>query len=352
MEKWTPQLQEVKPLSAEWRARAHGRLQAQIRPAGSLGRLEEILERLVAIQQSEKLHLDPSRILIFAADHGVAREGVSLYPSQVTWAMVNSFLNGKATINALARQLGSSVRVVDVGVAGDFADHPQLVAAKVRRGTRNFVLEPAMTAAELDRAMEVGWQQAEACFREGIRLIGLGEMGIGNTTSASAVIAALARFRPEQITGYGTGINEGQRRHKIAVIQRALALHESSLKDPWSVLQCVGGYEIVGVTGAILGAAAHSLPVVVDGWIVAASALAAIRIQPRVKDYLFFAHQSEEKGHRLLLEELDVHPLLNLGMRLGEASGAALAMSLLQAAARIYNEVATFAEAGVPGAST
>ena len=211
--------------------------------------------------------------------------------------------------------------------------------------------EPAMSAAELDLALASGWDAVQRCKKEGVNLLGLGEMGIGNTTAASAVIAALTGSAAEDVTGRGTGLGQSALEHKIGVIKKALSLHGEFVKDPLECLRRVGGYELAGMTGAILGAAAFQIPVVIDGWIVSASALAALRINPAAADYLFFAHQSEECGHRFLLDFLEVHPLLNLSLRLGEASGAALAMGVLDAAVRIYNEVATFAEAGVAGRS-
>ena len=347
MQNWIERSEAIPDLDRGWRERARKRLAEQTRPAGSLGVLEEVLERLVAIQKKDRPSVSRKRILIFAADHGVAEEGVSLYPREVTKAMVFNFLAGGATVNALGRQTGAEVEVVDIGVDGDFALVPRLIHAKVRRGTRNMRREPAMTEAELEQALEAGWQLAEQAKKDGIEILGLGEMGIANTTAASAVIAALTESSPEIMTGRGTGLDEAALKHKIQVIDETLALHRKSFTGPLSVLQCVGGYEIAAMTGAMLRAAALDLAVVVDGWIVSASALAAARMNPRVLNYLFFAHRSEERGHRILLEELDVHPLLDLGMRLGEASGAALAMGILEAAVRIYNEVATFAEAGV-----
>ncbi len=347
MKKWIERSKTISELDPVWRERAKKRLVEQTRPAGSLGVLEEVLERLVAIQKKDRPSVRRKRVLIFAADHGVAEEGVSLYPREVTKAMVLNFLTGGATVNALARHLGAEVLVADVGVDADFSGEPQLIHAKIRRATRNMVLEPAMTEPELDQALTIGWDLAVAAKKEGVELLGLGEMGIANTTAASAVIAALSGGSAEAMTGRGTGLGDEALQHKVRVIEKALNLHQKNLTDPFSVLRCVGGYEIAAMTGAILAAANFNLPVVVDGWIVSSSALAAARLNPLVLNYLFFAHRSEERGHRILLEELDVRPLLDLGMRLGEASGAVLAMGILEAAVRIYDEVATFEEAGV-----
>ncbi len=348
MREWISELQNISSLDPIWREKARQRLKQQARPEGSLGLLESLLERLVAIQKKEKPAIHPRHIFIFAADHGVTEEDISLYPREVTKAMVLNFLKDKATINSLANYVEARVRIVDVGVDADFQVDGRLIQAKVARGTRNMTCEEAMTPEELDQALQVGWDLAKNAKTNGVKLIGLGEMGIGNTTAASAVNAALTGQPVELMTGRGTGLSDEMLQHKIEVIKRALALHQKKFTDPLKILQCVGGYEIAAMTGAILAAARYSLPLVVDGWIVSAAALVAIRLNPKVLDYLFFAHQSEERGHRYILEMLKVQPILNLSMRLGEASGAALAMTILEAAVHIYNEVASFSVAGVP----
>jgi len=348
MREWITEIQNIVSLDPVWREKARERLRKQTRPEGSLGVLESLLERLVAIQKKETPAIHPRPIYVFAADHGVTEEDVSLYPREVTKAMVLNFLKDKATISSLARYIGSHVRVVDVGVDADFQADGRLINAKIRRGTRNMTREAAMTPEELNQALQVGWDLMQKAKTNGMKLIGLGEMGIGNTTAASAVNAALTGQPVELMTGRGTGLGDDMLQHKIEVIKRAHALHAKNFTDPLKILQCVGGYEIAAMTGAILSAARFSLPVIVDGWIVSAAALTAIRLNPKVLDYLFFAHQSDERGHRYILEMLEVKPILNLSMRLGEASGAALAMSILEAAVRIYNEVGTFADTGVP----
>ncbi len=347
MRDWTTEVSRINGLSPAWREKARHRLKEQTRPEGSLGILESLLERLTAIQKKEKLETAKKRILIFASDHGVTEEGVSLYPREVTRAMVLNFLNGGATINALARQIGADIKVADVGVDAEFEPDPRLTHAKIARGTRNMTREPAMTEEELDRALVVGSELVYQAKREGIQLLGLGEMGIGNTTSASAVNAALTKESVEAMTGRGTGVDDVMLQHKISVINRALERHAAFFSDPFEVLRRVGGFEIAALTGAMIAGARVEMPMVADGWIVTAAALAAVRLNPRILDYLFFAHQSEERGHKLVLEKLEVQPILNLSMRLGEASGAALAMGVLDAAARVYNETATFTEAGV-----
>ncbi len=347
MQIWIERARHIATFSEGWREKARRRLDGQTRPKGSLGLLEDVITRIVAIQQTTLPDLSRKRILIFAADHGVEEEGVSLYPREVTQAMVFNFLNGGATINALARQIGAEVSVVDMGVDGDFKGDHRLVHAKIRRGSRNMMREEAMTAGELDRALQTGWDLVHQAKADGIHLLGLGEMGIGNTTSASAVIAALTGTTPDLVTGRGTGLDVKMRKKKVNVIECALALHHPSMKDPLFALRSVGGYEIAALTGAILAAAKLGLPVVIDGWIVSAAALVALRLNPRILDFLFFAHESGEQGHSFLLQELEVRPLLHLGMRLGEASGAALAMGILDSMCRIYREVATFEEAAV-----
>lgn len=351
---WKDELLNIPPLDAAWAQKARQRLNEQTRPQGSLGLLEGLLERLSAIQKKERLDISRKRILIFAADHGVAEEGVSLYPREVTGAMVMNFLNGGATINALARQIDADVKVIDVGVAADFEADPRLVHAKIARGTKNMTRETAMSAEELDQALTTGWKMAQEAHRDGIQILALGEMGIANTTAASAVIAALTGESADMVTGRGTGLDEAARRHKAVVIDNAIRYHWQSLGDPLTILECLGGFEIAAMTGTMLGAARFEIPVVVDGWIVSASALAAVELtsvratgQSPLLDYLFFAHESAEQGHRILLKRFDVRPILDLSMRLGEASGAALALSILDAAVCIYNEVATFVEAGV-----
>ena len=344
---WQERIRAIPSVDRAWRDKARKRLVEQTRPEGSLGELERYLEKIVAIQEKETPSVAKKRVVIFASDHGVEAEGVSLYPRAVTPAMVDNFLAGGATINAFARSVGAEVEVVDVGVDHDFGENPGLVSRKIRRGTSNFKKTQAMSSEELLRALETGWERGREAKEAGIDLLGVGEMGIGNTTSASAVIAALTQASPEKVTGRGTGINDEMLQHKIQVIEDSLRTNQNFLTDSFSILQSVGGFEIAAVAGLVIAAAHFRIPCVVDGWIASAGALAAIRLNPSLLDYLFFAHESEEKGHRVLLEELDVKPLLRLSMRLGEGTGACLAMGILEAAVRAYNEVATFEEAKV-----
>ena len=348
-ERWQERIFSIPSIDSTWREKARKRLAEQTRPEGSLGELERFVERIVAIQKKEWPSVARKRIVIFAADHGVEAEGVSLYPREVTPAMVYNFLLGGATINAFARSVGVEVEVVDVGVDHEFKEEPRLLSRKIRRGTSNLKMGQAMTREELLQAFEIGWERAQAAKESGVELAGVGEMGIGNTTSASAVIAALTQALPEQVTGRGTGITDEMLQHKIRVIEEALQVNHEFLTDSFSILQSVGGFEIAAIAGFVIGAVSFGIPCVIDGWIASAGALAAVRLNPALLDYLFFAHESEERGHRILLEELDVKPLLRLSMRLGEGTGACLAMGILEAAVRAYNEVATFEEAKVAG---
>ncbi|MBI2166889.1 MAG: nicotinate-nucleotide--dimethylbenzimidazole phosphoribosyltransferase [Candidatus Omnitrophica bacterium] len=346
---WQTRALAISPLDPVWREKARQRLKEQTRPEKSLGRLETYLERLVAIQKKDRPGASKKRVVVFASDHGVEVEGVSLFPREVTPAMVTNFLAGGATINAFARSVGCEVQVVDVGVDHDFGNSPGLLSRKVRRGTSNLKTGQAMTEPELIQALEAGWEMALRAKQDGVELAGVGEMGIANTTAASAVIAALTKAEPGRVTGRGTGLDDAMLEHKIRVIEEALQVNRSFLADPFSILQSLGGFEIAAIAGFVMGAASERIPCIVDGWIASAGALVPIHLNPAILDYLFFAHESEERGHRLVLEELDVQPLLKLSMRLGEGTGACLAMGILDAAVRAYQEVATFEEAKVAG---
>jgi len=337
----------VPSLKAEWRERAGARLDSLTKPAGSLGRLEEIATQLVAIREQERPDCASKAIFIFAADHGVTEEGVSAYPKVVTRQMVLNFLSGGAAINVLCRHGGIDVMVVDIGVDGECSDLPGLINRKVARGTRNMAREAAMTEEDLHSALRVGIDLAKMAEEQGRTLIGTGDMGIGNTTAASAMTAALTASSVAAVTGRGTGVDDSALRHKIEVIERALAENRPRGSDPLEVLQKVGGLEIAGLTGLIVGAAARRIPVVIDGFISTAAAAVACGIEPKVKDFIFAGHRSSEPGHRVLLEFIGQRPLLELEMRLGEGTGAALAMTIIEAAVKILNQMATFSSAGV-----
>lgn len=338
----------IPPFDALAADRARVRLDSLTKPPNSLGRLEEIAVRLAGMAGETAPPVSPATVLVVAGDHGVTAEGVSAYPSEVTPQMVLNFLRGGAAINVLSRVAGARVRVVDAGVAVDL-DHPDLTVRKVRFGTGNICREPAMTRSEAEQAICHGIDLAEEEAARSTRVIALGEMGIGNTTPSSALLAAFSGRLPDQVVGRGTGVDDGGLKRKEEAVRRALALHRPDPSDPIGVLAAVGGLEIATLTGILLGAAARRIPVVMDGFITGAAALAAVRIAPAAADYLIASHRSAETGHTLMLELLNLKPLLELELRLGEGSGAALALSLLEAAHRIMTEMATFGEAGVSG---
>ena len=331
-------------------ARAH---QTQLtKPPGSLGRLEELGVFFAGARGRFPVPApERARIYVFAADHGVAAEGVSPYPSSVTAAMVANFVAGGAAISVLTRALGIELAVVDVGVASPLPSvdgvAAKLLSFPVRKGTASFLREPAMTRAEAQAALDVGARLAAEAAGEGVEVLGAGEMGIGNTTAAAAVVAALTGAAPEAVVGRGTGVDDAGLARKIDVVRASLDRHRPDRADPVGVLAAVGGLEIAAMAGLMLGAARSRVPVVVDGFISGAAALVATRLAPGVRDYLCFSHLSAERGHRVVCEALDARPLLDLGMRLGEGTGAALAINLLRAAVRLQSEMATFASAGV-----
>jgi nicotinate-nucleotide--dimethylbenzimidazole phosphoribosyltransferase len=340
---------QIKPLDPTWTARAQERLDSLTKPLGSLGRLEELAAQYVAIREELFPRLEIKRVVVFAGDHGVVAEKVSAYPQEVTFQMVLNFIQGGAGINVLARQAGARVEVVDIGVNHDFEPVPNLVSRKVAYGTRNMAQEPAMTREEALRAVWVGVERAQEAVEDGVDVLAAGDMGIGNTTPAAALATVFTGRPAGAVTGRGTGIDANTYSHKVAVINRALALNKPTADDPVGALAAVGGLEIAGITGLILGAAAARRPLVLDGFIATAGALVAVALVPAVKDYLIAAHRSVEPGHQLTLDHLGLTPLFNLKLRLGEGTGAALGMGLLEAGWRIYREMATFAEAGVAG---
>lgn len=338
---------QIKPVSRAWADRAKERLDSLTKPPGSLGRLEELATRYVCIREEPLPVIRKKRIVVFAADHGVVAEGVSAYPQEVTYQMVYNFLRGGAAINVLARHAGAEVEVVDIGVNADFAPDPGLISCKVAYGTRNMAREPALTREEAVRAVWVGVERTQEAVSQGVDALAAGDMGIGNTTAAAALAAVFTGRPVAAVTGRGTGIDDATMQHKIGIINRALSLHRPDAGDPLGALAAVGGLEIAGIAGLILGAAAARRPLLLDGLIATAGALVAARMAPAVTDYLIAAHRSAEPGHQIMLDSLGLSPLLNLQMRLGEGTGAALGMGLLEAGLKIYREMATFAEAGV-----
>jgi nicotinate-nucleotide--dimethylbenzimidazole phosphoribosyltransferase len=344
-------LESIVPLDAALLENAQKRLDSLTKPRGSLGLLEEFAKRVVAITEDTTPRIDRKIIFIFAADHGVAEEGVSAYPKEVTRQMVFNFLKGGAGINVLARHVEADVAVVDIGVDFDFDDANGLIKRKVVKGSRNMRKGPAMSRDETIKCMEMGVNIAHEYAMRGF-IFGTGEMGIANTTPASAVAAVLTGSAPAEVTGRGTGIDEGALRNKISVIEDALKKNSPDPNDPVDVLSKVGGPEIAGIAGFIIGAASVRVPVVIDGFISTAGALAAVKLNPLIKDYLFASHNSVELGHRVMLDHMGIKPCLELGMRLGEGTGAALAISLIESGVKVYNEMATFDEAGVSGESS
>jgi nicotinate-nucleotide--dimethylbenzimidazole phosphoribosyltransferase len=340
-------MDRIQPANPSLLAQAQARLDRLTKPIGSLGRLEELAARYVMITGEMKPKVPHGAVFTFAADHGVVVEGVSAYPSAVTPQMVLNFLRGGAGVNVLARHVGIDVRVVDIGVAFDFEAVPGLIHKKVMPGTKNLMVESAMSLAQAEQALTVGIELAAEAVQEGIGLIGTGEMGIGNTTASSAIVAVMTGRPVSEVTGRGTGIDDAGHVHKIDVIQRALNTHRLDSTDAMEVLAKVGGLEIGGLAGLILGAAAARIPIVLDGFIAGAAALIAVGLQPRCKDYLIASHQSVERGHQAILNHLGLKPLFDLDLRLGEGTGACLGMSLVFAAIKILTEMATFDEAGV-----
>jgi len=323
------------------------RLDNLTKPPGSLGYLEDIVAQYSLMINTETPTLGKKRIYTFAADHGVVAEGITCYPSEVTPQMVMNMLSGGAGVNVLARHAGAEAVVVDIGVNCEFGDLPGLVSRKVRPGTANMAHGPAMTEQEAVRALEVGVELAQEAHLDAITLLGTGEMGIGNTTPSSALLAALLPCDINSVTGRGTGISNEMLKHKTDVIRMSLEANRDRLGDPVSALAAVGGLEIAGIAGLCIGGAACRIPVVVDGFISSAGALVACAICEEVRDYLFFSHLSKERGHAIFVERFGVRTILDLDMRLGEGTGAALAMTVIDAALRLYNEMATFDSAGV-----
>jgi nicotinate-nucleotide--dimethylbenzimidazole phosphoribosyltransferase len=342
---------EIRGIDPQLRARAQRHLDSLTKPLGSLGQLEAVASQYVAWREEEVPKITGKAVFVFAGDHGITDEDVSAYPREVTQQMVRNFLNGGAAINVLARQTGSDIVVVDVGVDADFDGAPGLLNYKVRRATRNFAREAAMTAEELNAALEVGIALANEAAAQGRTLIALGEMGIGNTSAATAITAALTGKSVAEVTGRGAGSDALRCAHKAQIIEQALRLHFGDLQrdrpDPLQVLRCVGGLEVAAITGAVLGAAARRIAVVIDGFICTAGAAVACAIAPDARFGIIAGHLSEEPGHRALLDTMGVKPVLQLDMRLGEGTGAVLTFPLIESAIRIYNEMATFDSAGV-----
>jgi nicotinate-nucleotide--dimethylbenzimidazole phosphoribosyltransferase len=345
-------INKIGPLNNEFGEAAKKHLDNLTKPVGSLGLLEEIAQRLAIITENKSPFIDKRAIFTFAGDHGVTEEGVSAYPKEVTAQMVLNFLRGGAAINVLARHAGAEVVVVDIGVDHDFNDHEGLLNMKVMKGTGNFMRGPAMTREEALKCLRVGILLADGYATKGYNLFGTGDMGIGNTTASSAIASVLTGRKVSEVTGRGTGISAEALANKIRVIKEGIRFNMPDPNDAIDVLAKVGGTEIGGIAGLILGSAANRIPIVIDGFISTAGAMIAYCIEPRVKHYLFAAHRSVEIGHTILLEKLGLRPILDLNMRLGEGTGAALAMTVIEAGLKIYREMATFSDAGVSERTT
>jgi nicotinate-nucleotide--dimethylbenzimidazole phosphoribosyltransferase len=341
----------IAPVSIENLSQAQKYLDALTKPPGSLGRLEELGRRYAAIKGLDSPRVRSKAVYVFAADHGVAQQGVSAFPAEVTPQMVLNFLNGGAAINVLAKHFAAEVRVVDMGVNYDFGDLPGLLNKKVAMGTGDLSLRPSMKRSQAEKAVQVGMELAREAVGGGVDILGTGDMGIGNTTASVAIIAALTQRPVEEITGRGTGIDDETWQRKIRVVEKALRINEPDDKDPLDVLAKVGGFEIAGIAGFILGSAAARTPVVIDGVISGAGALIAHRLSPAAGDYMFLSHRSQEPAHEVVFDQIKQEALFDFGMRLGEGTGAIIGMSLLEAAVKIYSEMATFENAGVSNKS-
>ena len=340
-------LKQIRPLDRSSESAAGACLDSLTKPHGSLGKLEELARRIAVIQAKVPPRLGRKLLFVFAADHGITQEGVSAYPKEVTAQMTCNFLNGGAAINVMARHYGVETQIVDVGVDCELTGARGLRNCKVRRGTANFAGGPAMTRAEAAKSVEVGIELTRDAAAQDIFVVGAGDMGIGNTSSAAAILCALTGASPAGAAGRGTGIDDATLERKIAAITKGLAVNRPDAEDPLDVLAKVGGLEIGAITGVILAAAALRVPMVLDGFIAGAAALLAQRFCHHVRDVLFASHLSAETGHGLMLQDLKLAPVLDLQMRLGEGTGACLLMGLIETAVKIMGEMATFESAGV-----
>ena len=337
----------IKPLDTAAMAKAKARQDMLTKPTGSLGRLEHLSIQIAGIQGKPLPQIKQKAVIVMAADHGVAARGTSAYPQEVTAEMVLNFLHGGAAINVISRQVGARVVIVDMGVATKLETDPGLISRRIAAGTQDMSKGPAMTMTQARQALEAGIEIVSAEIKKGLDIVGTGDMGIGNTTASSAICAVMTGKTAAVVTGRGTGLDDKQLQQKIMIIDEAIALNKPEAAKPLEVLAKVGGFEIGGLVGVILGAAANGVPVVIDGFISGAAALIAAGLCPQSKDYMIAGHCSVEPGHKIMLEHLGLKPLLDLEMRLGEGTGGALAMSLAETSVRILGEMATFAEAGV-----
>jgi len=340
-------IKNISGINPEILRQAQERLNSLTKPLGSLGRLEELAKQICGITGKANPLLKNKVIFTLAADHGVTDEGISAYPKEVTAQMVYNFLSGGAGINVLARHVGAKVIVVDIGVAEDLKPDPKLIIRKIDYGTKNMAKGAAMTTEQAVKAIETGMDIFNDELKNGIDILGTGEMGIGNTTAASAITACFTNKPVEEITGRGAGLNDSGLKNKIDIIKKSLSLNKPDPSDPIDVLSKVGGFEIAGLVGIILAAASKKIPIVIDGFISTAAALVAFKIEPKVKDYMIAAHKSQEGGHKIILEHIGLRPLLDLDLRLGEGTGGALGIGLADAAIKILTQMATFKSANV-----
>jgi len=348
---------QISPVSKTQDPLIQQKIDLKTKPPGALGQLESLALQIARVQATDLQQTDqPQNIvlkivhptmLVFAGDHGIAAEGVSIAPSEVTRQMVQNFAHGGAAINVFCRQVGFKLEVIDCGILTPVEGVEGIIDQRLGAGTGAIHLEPAMALETVDKGFAMARDLIERHHQAGCNLVAFGEMGIANTSSAAAIMAAIMQLDVIDCVGRGTGINSETLERKLMLIELALLLHQSALNGPKSVLACLGGFEIVQMTGAMLAAAERKMLVVVDGFIATAAALVAVQIAPNVRDYLIFAHQSDEQGHQRMLEFLQAKPLLSLGLRLGEGTGAALALPLIQASVNFYNQMASFSDAGI-----
>ncbi|MCS6095477.1 nicotinate-nucleotide--dimethylbenzimidazole phosphoribosyltransferase [Shewanella baltica] len=348
---------QISPVSKAQDPLIQQKIDLKTKPPGALGQLESLALQIARVQATDSQQTDQPQntvlkivhptMLVFAGDHGIAAEGVSIAPSEVTRQMVQNFAHGGAAINVFCRQVGFTLEVIDCGILTPVEGVEGIIDQRLGAGTGAIHLEPAMALETVDKGFAMARDLIERHHQAGCNLVAFGEMGIGNTSAAAAIMAAIMQLDVIDCVGRGTGINSETLERKLMLIELALLLHQSALTGPKSVLACLGGFEIVQMTGAMLAAAERKMLVVVDGFIATAAALVAVQIAPNVRDYLIFAHQSDEQGHQRMLEFLQAKPLLSLGLRLGEGTGAALALPLIQASVNFYNQMASFSDAGI-----
>ncbi|BAJ00627.1 nicotinate-nucleotide--dimethylbenzimidazole phosphoribosyltransferase [Shewanella violacea] len=338
---------DISPVSHEFDEEIQNKIDHKTKPLGALGELENIAIQLARILDKDKPEIIKPKLLVFAADHGIAAFGVSIAPSEVTTQMVINFIQGGAAINVFCRQVGFELEVIDCGILQPVQGVEGIIDQRLGAGTKPIHKQPAMTLAAVKQGFEMAANRIEYHHQQGTNLIAFGEMGIGNTSSAAAIMACIMNMEGAECVGRGTGIDASTLERKQQLIEQALHLHEAELTTPMNILACLGGFEIVQMTGAMLAAAERNMILVIDGFIATAAAMVAVQINPNVRDYMIFGHQSDERGHCLMIEHLQARPLLKLGMRLGEGTGAALALPMIQAAAGFYNEMASLNDVGI-----